>query len=128
MINIMRKTLDKSLDDKYSNNFLFEHLKKKILKKNYSADKEEEWIKTVIKAFKKNTKILENCLKKRKKRTFIDPKWEIWIKKNKKFVSENSFNRILKRMKVAKERKGWCQVKLPTRFMVNNRKRTLKKL
>ena len=78
---------------------------------------------------------METCLKslkkdviglKRKPRELIDPVWENWLEEKPEYLEIFSFKRIKELMEEDQEKNNWYNHKLPTRFMINNRKKKFK--
>ena len=89
-------------------------------------------MESFIEALDKNKKVAEKTLKdlrKRKKRSLIDPFWKNWMKEKEFYVSINKPKDILATMKGLKEEnEELFDKELPSRFMIANRKRPKKKV
>ena len=89
----------KDMDGKGPNSFLFNHIKTKTLNQRWTKKKTIDFTQNLIKVLDRTSKELKERLGKRKGRTCIDPRWEKWIRDNKKFMQKKSNSKIIKRMK-----------------------------
>ena len=102
---------------------MLKHIAKKTFRKD-KVNQEIARIKTLTEALDQSSRLLKKSLKPltRKPRSFIDKRWESWMKDNQDYVKDNSPRDILDEMKKVKVEKGW-DIEMPTRFMISNRKR-----